>query len=88
VTPERIDQACKAEDESVADLVDGHSWALRGIGTMDDDGEELYEPDHDGITWITVEDRPDRDPPKQIDYARPQPEPGDRTLDEFGGSLN
>jgi hypothetical protein len=89
VTAEDIEDACEDDDGCVADLLAGdHAWGLRGVGRMDDRGEELYDTDDTGVEWRQVEPKQEIDPPKHIRFARPQPQSGARTLDEFGGSLN
>jgi hypothetical protein len=86
VTEADIDAAAESDEKSISDLLDGdHSWNLRGIGQMSREGESVYDAGQSSINWVSVEDEPERDPPRQVRFARPERRKIDAEIDRFGG---
>ncbi|ELZ33405.1 replication-related protein [Halogeometricum pallidum JCM 14848] len=38
-------------------------WTLDGIGTVDEDGEDVFDPGHEGVIWMNIDDARHLDPP-------------------------
>lgn len=84
VTPEDIEAAASDPDANVSDyLEEDQDWSLEGIGVVDEDGEDRYDVENTGVTWIDIDDASHLDPPSVQPTATPVPRSSKSSLDSF-----
>lgn len=88
VEPEDVEAAAKDPDRKVSELLEdgAESWALEGVGRVDEDGEERYDIRRSGVSWVRIEDASHLDQPRVSSYSRPQPRVIEADLSQYSGT--
>lgn len=58
-------------------------WTIDGIGRVDSEGEDVYELQQSGTSYVQIEDASHLDPPKLMSAAQPRPQLADADLSDY-----
>lgn len=58
-------------------------WSLEGIGRVTKDGEEIFQTEHAGVQWETIEDASHLDRPSKTPFRRPRRRGDSAEISEF-----